>query len=305
MSTKKIGRFIAEKRREKNYTQAQLAEMLGVTSKTISRWENGNYMPDLSMLIPLCNILEIELEELLNGENNIEGRSRKELEQEYLENQKRQRKLILFETVASYIFLGIVILISFGTIIISYNSPKPVEFLGGFKVERMHMIWAALISGPLAIFYFALAGYEIFAEKRLKKMTGIATGKITGLVCSHLFRNDTYGEVSGGALIGWGVSQGEQTWSGISAIKKRIPPWFPCVKYEVDGKEIEKITGEGVWKDIWEVGQTVMVLYDPKKPSICMLEDDPSYRYRRNVFLILAGVLTLLCIATSMIAIKM
>ena len=47
MDQKKIGKFISEKRKELKLTQAQLAEKLGVTDKTVSRWENGNYMPDL------------------------------------------------------------------------------------------------------------------------------------------------------------------------------------------------------------------------------------------------------------------
>lgn len=53
MDTKKIGAFIAMNRKKKGYTQEQLAEKLGVTNKTISRWENGHYMPDLSLLEPL------------------------------------------------------------------------------------------------------------------------------------------------------------------------------------------------------------------------------------------------------------
>lgn len=67
MDTKKIGRFVAEKRKEKGYTQEQLGNILGVSNKTISRWENGNYMPDLSLLIPLSEALDITLNELLNG----------------------------------------------------------------------------------------------------------------------------------------------------------------------------------------------------------------------------------------------
>ena len=53
MDTLKIGKFIAKKRKEKNMTQEELARILGVTNKTVSRWENGNYMPDLSLLKPL------------------------------------------------------------------------------------------------------------------------------------------------------------------------------------------------------------------------------------------------------------
>ena len=69
MDTKKIGKFIALKRKEKGITQEQLGEKLGVTNKTVSRWENGNYMPDLSLLEPLSQELSITLNELLTGEN--------------------------------------------------------------------------------------------------------------------------------------------------------------------------------------------------------------------------------------------
>lgn len=68
MDTKKIGAFIALNRKAKGLTQEQLGEKLGVSNKTISRWENGNYMPDLSLLEPLSKELGITLNELLAGE---------------------------------------------------------------------------------------------------------------------------------------------------------------------------------------------------------------------------------------------
>ena len=71
MDTKKIGAFIALNRKKKGYTQEQLAEKLGVTNKTISRWENGHYMPDLSLLEPLSKELDITLNELLAGEEIV------------------------------------------------------------------------------------------------------------------------------------------------------------------------------------------------------------------------------------------
>lgn len=67
MDTKKIGKFISDNRKRKGLTQEQLGNILGVSNKTISRWENGNYMPDLSLLIPLSETLGISLNELLNG----------------------------------------------------------------------------------------------------------------------------------------------------------------------------------------------------------------------------------------------
>ena len=68
MNQEKIGKFIAKKRKEKNLTQEQLAEKLGVTNKSISKWENGNCLPDSSLYKPLCNILGITLDELFSGE---------------------------------------------------------------------------------------------------------------------------------------------------------------------------------------------------------------------------------------------
>ena len=64
----KIGNFIAFLRKEQNLTQRELAERLGVTDRAISKWENGRGMPDLSLLVPLCEVLNISVNELLCGE---------------------------------------------------------------------------------------------------------------------------------------------------------------------------------------------------------------------------------------------
>ena len=67
MNQEQIGKFIAELRKEKELTQMQLGEKLGVTNKTISRWENGNYMPDISLMQRLCAELGVGVNELLSG----------------------------------------------------------------------------------------------------------------------------------------------------------------------------------------------------------------------------------------------
>ena len=67
MNQEKIGKFVAELRKEKKMTQEELAEKMGVTDKSISRWENGKTMPDLSMIPILAEILDVEISELLNG----------------------------------------------------------------------------------------------------------------------------------------------------------------------------------------------------------------------------------------------
>lgn len=103
MDTQKIGRFIAEKRKKLDMTQVQLAEKLGVTSKTVSRWENGNYMPDLSLLQPLAKELDITLNELLQGEyiqpeqlpQKAEENIQITVENSRIKEQKSQRIIIL------------------------------------------------------------------------------------------------------------------------------------------------------------------------------------------------------------------
>lgn len=64
----KTGKFIATLRKEKELTQEQLGEKLGVTNKTISRWENGNYMPDIEMLSLLAKEFDVSINELISGE---------------------------------------------------------------------------------------------------------------------------------------------------------------------------------------------------------------------------------------------
>lgn len=68
MNQEKIGKFISECRKEKQLTQEQLAVQLGVTSKSISKWENGNCLPDVSKYKSLCEILGITVNELFSGE---------------------------------------------------------------------------------------------------------------------------------------------------------------------------------------------------------------------------------------------
>ena len=68
MNQIKIGKFIAERRKEQSLTQMQLAEKLGITDKAISKWERGIAMPDTSLMLELCEILCINVNELLSGE---------------------------------------------------------------------------------------------------------------------------------------------------------------------------------------------------------------------------------------------
>ena len=72
MDTKKIGRFLKMLRKEKGLTQEQLAEILSVSGRTVSRWETGTNMPDLSILIQMAEFYEVEVKEILDGERKSE-----------------------------------------------------------------------------------------------------------------------------------------------------------------------------------------------------------------------------------------
>ena len=73
MNQEKIGKFLKELRKQKGLTQEQIAEKFNVSNRTISRWENGNNMPDLDILIELSDYYEVDLREILNGERKSEN----------------------------------------------------------------------------------------------------------------------------------------------------------------------------------------------------------------------------------------
>lgn len=72
MDQQKIGSFLKELRKEKNLTQEQLAETLNVSGRTVSRWETGSNMPDLSILVELADYYDVDIREIINGERKSE-----------------------------------------------------------------------------------------------------------------------------------------------------------------------------------------------------------------------------------------
>lgn len=72
MNPKEIGAFLKQLRNEKRITQEQLAEILGVSGRTVSRWETGNNLPDLSILVQISEYYDVEIKEILNGERKSE-----------------------------------------------------------------------------------------------------------------------------------------------------------------------------------------------------------------------------------------
>lgn len=121
MDQAKIGRFIAERRRAAGLTQMQLAEKLNITDRAVSKWETGRAMPDTSIMLDLCRILKITVDDLLSGEvismENYKEQSEKLLIDLAKQKEEADRQLLTLEiligTFAVIILLGFTFAASF------------------------------------------------------------------------------------------------------------------------------------------------------------------------------------------------
>lgn len=112
MNQEKIGQFISVCRKEQKLTQGELAEKLGVTDKSISNWENGRNMPDLALFKPLCEILNITINDLISGERVGKEKYQDKLEENIINTIDYSNKKVLEKNN----LIGI-ILISFGLLL--------------------------------------------------------------------------------------------------------------------------------------------------------------------------------------------
>lgn len=134
MNQEKIGKFILELRKEKDMTQQTLADKLGVSDKTISKWENGRGMPDLSLMKPLCNVLGITINELLSGERLDKKDYQEKLEENILNTinytgskLKRTNKIFKIVIGTTVIIIGLFATM-FCVDVRRMNQNKPVVF---------------------------------------------------------------------------------------------------------------------------------------------------------------------------------
>ena len=118
MEQEMIGKFISACRKEKELMQMQLAEKLNITNRAVSKWETGKSMPDVSLMLDLCNILGITVNELLSGERIIMEDYQKRAEENLMELQAKKEKAqgeynsilkILIVTFSSFFVLNMVL----------------------------------------------------------------------------------------------------------------------------------------------------------------------------------------------------
>ena len=137
MDQEKIGKFIAICRKKQNLTQEQLAEKLGVSSKSISRWENGRTLPDYSIIKDLCKTLNISINELFSGEK-IESKNFKEIADNNLLNALENSSFTLKEKIKYYgdkwdkehfFELSIAMIVIVGFIIYGFIKDNGIQFI--------------------------------------------------------------------------------------------------------------------------------------------------------------------------------
>lgn len=162
----KIGRFIAGCRKKANLTQAQLAEKLGITDKAISKWERGISMPDSSMMLELCDILGISVNELLSGEKiNMENINQKN-EQLLLDMAKEVERKNKTIWTSMWVILVVSITAMFAGIVISeFLIPEGilqlVTILGICVLFLIPCFYALKLEVSVGAYKCKNCGYEI------------------------------------------------------------------------------------------------------------------------------------------------
>ena len=151
----KIGKFIADRRKTANLTQMQLAEKLNITDRAVSKWETGKAMPDSSIMLELCDVLQINVNDLLSGEVVTMDNYNKELENNLMEmvKQKEQadKRLLSLE-----VFLGITATVTLFVLV----------FLAAFLPMA---VWLRVV---LIVLGFAIFLAGCFYALRIEQMAG-------------------------------------------------------------------------------------------------------------------------------------
>lgn len=106
MDVIKIGNFIADRRKKQNLTQMELAEKLNITDRAVSKWERGKSLPDASVMLELCKVLNISVNELLTGEN-LDMKDYNEQAEKNLIEMKKQKELADKRLLTAEIWLGL------------------------------------------------------------------------------------------------------------------------------------------------------------------------------------------------------
>ncbi len=139
MNLDKIGKFISNCRKDKKLTQEQLSEKLGISDRAVSKWERGLCLPDASIMLPLCEILGINVNELLSGEMINNKDYNKKAEENLLEMAKKEeeqnKKMMMYEYVIGFISsITFFILVFVASYAVDKNSIRIILYVLAFVI---------------------------------------------------------------------------------------------------------------------------------------------------------------------------
>lgn len=190
MNQIKTGKFIAEERKRKNYTQKKLAEILGISDKTISKWECGNGFPEVSLLLPLCEELEITVNELLTGERLQEVDYKKKAEENMVnfvrekeENKIKMQLIALVGIISTIAFITLILVVCIYTNEISLPAKTAIMFIA-ITIFAVGMFVA--MQGERKIGYYKCPHCgDAFVPGFVEYMMGMHMITVRRLKCPH------------------------------------------------------------------------------------------------------------------------
>ena len=163
----KIGKYIAGKRKSLGMTQRQLAEKLGMSDKSVSKWERGVCLPDVSVYKELCSILGISLNEFLAGEDiaqeNMIQKSETNIIEVIRDNINKQKCLKVMRCILLVISICAVAVIGF----IIYRLKKPQNYISPIVKDSIEMQTAELLAGPDGAFIYKFVTTDEYKKLRL------------------------------------------------------------------------------------------------------------------------------------------
>ena len=168
MDLVKIGKYIAEKRKALGMTQKQLAEQLGMSDKSVSKWERGICLPDVSVYLELCKILGITINEFLAGEDiseeNLTEKSEDNLIQVAKDSKHRQKHL---KSMIAVLALTAVLAIAAAGVMWYRSVRTPKNFIAPYDMDSPEMNIAQILSGPDGAMLFQYSADEPFQTMTL------------------------------------------------------------------------------------------------------------------------------------------
>lgn len=178
MNQTAIGSYISKKRREKNLTQEQLAEKLGVSNKTISKWENGKCMPDYSIIEQVCRELSVTLPELMDGEDAAESSMRVYDDKQILDLLRRMQELER----QKWILYGIILVVlglACSAMSATASSSEVQEFVSGLLMglSAAEILAGIVIVGKSILKRQLTVLHHILSKPAAKKLYSVNTNR--------------------------------------------------------------------------------------------------------------------------------